>query len=222
MHEWVVLMDSSVTVHRYWEMFVAVLACGPLVSVTGMASEGEVVEVAKPFLYDDSLRLFWPREQACGLLASYIVLNAMSRPTDMTAISHGLAVSEEGTSMLEIADFISSKNLYVNAVSLSASGLEAALMKQGVCAIAWVDENHWVAVVSDSSGAKWFDYPAWHDINDVDFPKRFSGRALLISESNVDTVLQRNYVERFVGVALSCMSCSLLLYLFWARVPGLS
>ena len=157
------------------------------------------------FLHDANLRLYWPPRRGCGVVAAYVTLSQMGHAVVFQDVVRDVPISTDGTTMAELAQYLKSQGVDVEAVEIDHRGLLKALSDNPDChAIAWFDEDHWVAVrAGNSSDFAYYEYPKWHEASLVDFQTCFSGRALFVREAKAGGALRFSYWLRLLPWLMS-------------------
>lgn len=174
-------------------MFVAPLvissaAVVPTASAADFAADsGRAVSQSsrRAFIADPSLKLYWSQDSCCGIAAAHLALRYCGKSAALEHVCEHLPISQRGTSMAELQDFLTSQGAGVVSVELRAADLLAILQTHpSWCAIAHVDGGHWVAVLAgNESSLRYFDYPNWRIVDSHLFDRSFGGTALLIGDS---------------------------------------
>lgn len=184
------------------------LGAASLTSATRQAiAEGDL------FMADPDLRLYLRRDQCCGIVASFIVLNERGFGKTLNEIGQNLPVSLQGTTMNDLADYLRQAGLNVDAVKMSQPTLLKRLATQPeLHAIALFDGNHWMVVrASDSGEIVYYDYPDWSTLNSAATTRVFSGDALLVSQYQDPADLNGRFWS--VVISLTVATACVLAYL---------
>jgi len=174
---------------------------------------GNAIADGDLFMADPDLRLYLRRDQCCGIVASFIVLNERGFGKTLNEIGQNLPVSLQGTTMKDLADYLRQAGLSVDAVKLSQPALLKRLAAQPeLHAIALFDGNHWMVVrASDSGEIVYYDYPDWSALNSAATARVFSGDALLVSQFQDPADLTGRFWS--VVISLTVATACVLAYL---------
>ena len=173
-----------------------------------------------PFLQDAGLELYHTRQQCCGIVAAYAALRLVGRPVSLANAAENLPVSEDGTTMADLRRFLETSGVDVVAIEIDASGLLYLLRDTpDSCAVAWLEKDHWVAVVAgDASDFVYYEYPMWRRAGEREFAARFAGRALFVRREQAAKALQKSYWLRLTPLILFVANVAISLAVFSASL----
>lgn len=209
---------------RRWQSLLILYACYfACISAAGNSGAGDSVQPNDSFMYDSGTQLYWPSEQTCGVLAIHIVLESLHLDSSLHDIRDAVPVSELGTSMQAITQYLHLKALDAVAIQIESAGLSTVLLDHpNTVAIAWLNRRHWVAVVPSQAGDKveYFDYPNWHPVAGKQFDSQYSGRAIIIRSEGAYSALRTSYFQRLGSWFLVAINVTLLLLLLCPAISA--
>jgi ABC-type bacteriocin/lantibiotic exporter with double-glycine peptidase domain len=165
------------------------------------------------FLHSRELQLYHTPENACGPLAAFLALRFHGRKTTLSEVADAIPIGVRGASMLQISNYLRSQGLDTVGVELTDRGLNALLHDvDGACAIAWLNEGHWVLVVpGDGKTSDFCDYPNWMSTKHPEFTSGFSERVILITSEDAEQALRGSVSERWLNTFLAGLAAIMLL-----------
>ncbi len=139
-------------------------------------------EATHPTIRLSGSPLFLSPWNACGQVAVFAVCNDLGMEVSLDVIASHIPVGENGTSMKSLVDGANALGLHAKGVQVSAAALLKLLSRDADArAIALVDGNHWVALLSArGTSIEAFSYPRKSIVELDEFQERFSGRAVLV------------------------------------------
>eukprot|EP00746_Dinoflagellata_sp_MGD_P154596 gnl/MRDRNA2_/MRDRNA2_84917_c0_seq1.p1 gnl/MRDRNA2_/MRDRNA2_84917_c0~~gnl/MRDRNA2_/MRDRNA2_84917_c0_seq1.p1 ORF type:complete len:222 (-),score=20.23 gnl/MRDRNA2_/MRDRNA2_84917_c0_seq1:1697-2362(-) len=166
---------------------------------TNSVSAADIMESGGLFLQEEELKLYLTPRRACGPLAAYMSLQFHEIDVSMDEVAANVPVNDAGTSMAQLVDFLVSRKAKVETIKIDSKGLSRLLQDNSdACAIAWLDENHWVTVIPGTPSARYFDYPAWSPVTDSEFATRYSNKSVIISRKSSAPGVFSSYILRFI------------------------